>query len=69
VIPNTFWGYDEMNASTTRSEVLSPRWKFFTKQVLVAVAAWHAMLPVVHSAETALADVPMTASNEGCRPT
>ena len=54
-----------MNASTTRSEVLSPRWKSFTKQVLVAVAAWHAMLPVVHSAETALADVPMTASNEG----
>lgn len=53
-----------MNASTTPSEVLSPRWKSFTKRLLVVAAVWNAMLPAVHSAETALADVPIAASNE-----
>ncbi|WP_374492369.1 pilus assembly protein [Zoogloea sp.] len=53
-----------MNAATAGSKASFPRWKFMAARFLVAAGAWHSMLPVVHATETALADVPITASTE-----
>ena len=57
-------GHIDMNAFHSSTEAPASRWKAHTAKVLVAVAAWHAMLPVVHAAQTALADVPIAASTE-----
>lgn len=53
-----------MNASTTRAADQPARWKTLAARSLVAVAAWNAMLPAVYAADTALADVPISASTE-----
>ncbi len=58
------WGYTDMNASNTLPEALSTRWKALAARSLVVVAAWNAALPVVYAADTALADVPISASTE-----
>lgn len=58
------WGYTDMNASNTLPGASSARWKTLAARSLVVVAAWNASLPLVYAADTALADVPISASTE-----
>lgn len=58
------WGYTDMNASNSLAGASSARWKSLAARSLLVVAAWNAALPVVYAADTALADVPISASTE-----
>jgi len=58
------WGYTDMNASNNVARASSARWKSLVARSLVVVAASNAALPVAYATDTALADVPISASTE-----